>query len=182
MTVQCRYARAAVASARAGLAHIRKQKPHGYLALFLALGLITNTRHVWHALTKRDRDEHRRVIDDWIKSPADWTKRLQPMLNTARDLLIKEWVSIPQVTTGSDDYYCMSMYIPHSGKQEAVMSVDEKQDREDAAMLAAAMGHDVTNFSKLVRIDLLDECERTLDLWDSELDLLEKRIAEASVL
>lgn len=174
---ECRYARAAVASARAGLEHICREQPHSYLALFMVLGLIANTRHVWHALTIRDRADHPKAIDAWFQTPPEWTKRLQAMLNPARDLLLKEWLSFPLVVTGNGRYE-ISMYIPTGPKQEAVMTDAERQDRDDAIRITRGMGDEIENLSKFVRIDVLVECSRTLDLWDIELGKLERLISE----
>lgn len=176
---ECKYARAAVASARAGLEHIRKERPHSYLALFMVLGLIANTRHIWHALTLRDRADHQKVIDAWAKSPPEWTKRLQALLNPARDLLLKEWLSFPLVVTGNGRYE-ISMYIPAGPKQEAAMTDAELRDREDAIRIAQGMGEETARFSNLMRIDVLVECSRTLDLWESELTELERQISETT--
>lgn len=176
---QCKYARAAISSARAGLEHIRKEQPRSYLALFMVLGLIANTRHIWHVLTIRDRADHPKIIEAWTQAPPEWTKRLQALLNPARDLLLKEWLSFPLVVTGNGRYE-IPMYIPAGPKQEAAMTEAERRDREDAILFAQGMGEDIESFSKLVRIDVLVECSRTLDLWEAELSELERQIAETT--
>ena len=172
--VELRHTRAAVASAREGLELIKELEPHSYRALFLAFGLVTNTRHVWHALTVRDKAQYPDIVRPWMKSPPKWCERVHALLKPARDLLIKEWIAIPLVASGSG-HYAMSIHIPAGPEQEAVLTSEEREDREHAARLATAMGSDGERIRAGVRIDLLEECARTLDLWDAEICKLEGR-------
>jgi len=178
------YARAAIESARSGLAHIVKTEPHGYLALFLSIGLITNVRAIFHVILKRETkvsSAHRDAIALWLKTqPTDMT-RFKEIWARARDLLIKEFSAIPIVATssGSTKNYSLSLYLPSRPISESVLTEDEIRDRQLASRFAAAMGGDGTTIANSIRVDIISECAAMLELWDREVAAIEAAISEA---
>lgn len=187
MSAKCRFARAAIESARTGISHIRETEPHQYLALFLALGLVTNTRAVFHALRNADKkasDVHARAIDEWEKSPPYELARFNHVVRPVRDQLIKEWSIEPVIatlrTSGTTSDYTMALYLPRTDQIDTVTTEEEMEERDSAIRFAIAIGEDTEGIDREFRIDVLAECEAALSVWEGQISIIEERIEALS--
>lgn len=182
MDNKCNHAREVVAAARAGLAYIRCLKPTYRLAAFHVVGLVTLVRGVWHALDadKKLSDAHRRSINDWRKSVPTALDRFHHLLRPARDEFIKEYSVWPVSYGDGEDEYGLAMHISANDERLAVLTSQEISERELASMFAERVSGSSEHIQKNIRVDVLPECEKALDVWDLEIEKIEAAITKAS--
>lgn len=172
----CSMARFTVRSARSGIALIERTKPQATSALFLAMGLVTSTRSIFHALINRDAKrtpEHTRAVAVWLAGGAPRLARFRALIVAARNQFIKEFSATPLVVRTTSNYgpatYEMPIYIPVSKDIEAVLTDDEREMRAILQKQSSSLP---------MRINLLPECKAALEIWDNEIDLVENHVAQ----
>lgn len=181
-----RYVRAAIESARAGIAHIRKQKAASWLALFFGYGLLANVRAVWDTLDKREAaesDAHKQAILEWKQGYSKNKDRNYQLLRVARNSLLKDLKAVPipswHWSSGeSQKSYDLAIYIPKTKESELVLTPEEREERDIASSFIQADGGDASMNNTRIRIDLIREAEAALSAWELEVEKIEARIGE----
>ena len=182
MANKCNHAREVIATAREGLSYIRSTKPTGRLAAFQVVGLVTLVRGVWHALDtdKRSSDMLRRSIANWRKSIPSVLDRFNHLLRPARDEFIKEFSVWPVMYGDGESEYGLAMHISVNYQRLAVLTDEEISERDIASKFAEKIDGSSEHIQNCVRVDILPECEKALDIWESEVEKIEASIAHLS--